>query len=66
MKIGIKTKVRFWAKKGGYKWKDNKVRILNNKLLKIEDEIEGIRNWLFDNYTDFREKNRKRRTKWKN
>ena len=39
MKIGIKTRACFWATKCGYKWNNNKIRILNNKLLKVEDEL---------------------------
>jgi len=53
MKVGLKTKVSFWATKCGYKWNNNKMRLLNNKILKIEDELQELRNWLFKNFTDY-------------
>ena len=52
MKKGIKTKMSFWATQCGYKWNNNKMRILNNKILRIEDELGLLRNWLFNNFTD--------------
>jgi len=61
MKTGINTKVCFWAKKCGFKWKDNRARILNNKILKVEGELEKIRNYLFENFTDFNKSRMKRR-----
>jgi len=63
MKAGIKTKVSFWASKCGYKWNNNEMRILNNKILKIERELENLRNWLFKNFTDFKPRIKKRRKK---
>ena len=54
MKVGLKTKASFWATRCGYKWNDNRARILNNKILKVEKELENIRDWLVRNYSDFK------------
>lgn len=59
MKKGINVRVNFWATKCGYKWNNNKMRILNNKILKVEDELQKLRNWLFDNFTDAPKKRKK-------
>ena len=61
MKSGIKTKSSFWATKCGYKWNNNKMKILNNKILKIEDELQNLREWLFRNFTDFKPRVGKRK-----
>ena len=63
MKKGIDVKIGFWATKCGYEWKDNKAKILNHKLLKAEQELEKIRDWLFKNYTDYKKRGLKRRHK---
>ena len=62
MKKGIAIKVGFWATKCGYEWKDNKSKLLNNKLLKIERELEKVRDYLFENYTDYKKKGLKKRS----
>jgi len=63
MKTGIKIRVKFWATKCGYKWNNNKMRILNNKLLRIEDELGELRTWLFENFTDYKKRRVKKRRK---
>lgn len=54
MKKDIDTKVSFWATKCGYTWNDKKAKILHNKLILLEDNIEKIRGWLIDNYSDIK------------
>lgn len=61
MTKGIKTKVSFWATKCGYTWENRKSKILNNKIIKIEDNLGELRDWLINNFSDIKDKSVKKR-----